>query len=188
MSQGGAHAGTAAAVESSSGWRRAVDDAKCGRPSRFIATRLPRQDRRSAAARSQRDAPTRARFSRALCRVRKLASADAPPIAVRWTRERGASRFKADKPGMASRSAARRCGSENPGGRLWHRFPEGSMLWNVSSEGAIAEGGGALRPRWSGRKKRVSQETASGSCSPRVAQTRDYTRKIKRDCDNSILY
>jgi hypothetical protein len=128
---------------------------ECGRPSRpyRAVDTLAVMERRGSITGGMRQAGEdfRARFA-----VAQLDPLRAPDLSR--PRERGASRFKLDEPGMRIEGARE---------AVWRAIravggsgsPAGSCLWHVvGSEQSLKEW--ALEQGWSGR--RVSQETASG--------------------------
>jgi hypothetical protein len=128
---------------------------ECGRPSRpyRAVDTLAAMERRGSITGGMRQAGEdfRARFA-----VAQLDPLRAPD----WSRlrERGASRFKADEPGMRIERARETVwrAIQAVGGPV---SPAGSCLWHVVGwEQSLKEW--ALEQGWSGR--RVSQETASG--------------------------
>jgi hypothetical protein len=146
------------------------------RPYRAVDT-LATMERRGSITSGMRQAGEdfRARFT-----VAQLDPLRAPD----WSRprERGASRFKADEPGMRIEGARE---------AVWRAIravggpasPAGSCLWHVVGwEQSLKEW--ALGQGWSGR--RVSQETASGILIAGLGALEMHFG-IKRDCYNHIL-
>src|SRR6267142_3657812 len=152
---------------------------KCGRPSRpyRAVDTLAAMERRGSITTGMRQAGEdfRARFA-----IAQLDPLRAPDLSR--PRERGASRFKADEPGMrieGAREAVWRA-IQAVGGPA---SPAGSCLWHVVGwEQSLKEW--ALEQGWSGR--RVSQETASGILIAALGALEMHFT-IKRDCYTSIL-
>src|SRR3984893_9997132 len=146
------------------------------RPSRASAP-LAAMERRGSITGGMRQAGEdfRARFA-----VAQLDPLRAPDLSR--PRERGASRFKADEPGMrieGARDAVWRA-IQSVGGPV---SPAGSCLWHVVGwEQSLKEW--ALEQGWSGR--RVSQETASGILIAALGALEMHFG-IKRGCDIRIL-
>ena len=152
---------------------------ECGRPSRpyRAVDTLAAMERRGSITAGMRQAGEdfRARFT-----VAQLDPLRAPD----WSRlrERGASRFKGDEPGLRIEKAR---------DAVWRAIqavggsgsPAGSCLWHVvGSEQSLKEW--ALEQGWSGR--RVSQETASGILIAALGALEMHFG-VKRGCDTSIL-
>src|SRR6266481_2673107 len=154
----------------------ADESGRPSRPYRAVDT-LATMERRGSITTGMRQAGEdfRARFA-----VAQLDPLRAPDLSR--PRERGASRFKVDEPGMrieGAREAVWRAiqAVGGPGS------PAGSCLWHVVGwEQSLKEW--ALGQGWSGR--RVSQETASGILIAALGALEKHFG-IKRDCDNSIL-
>ena len=152
---------------------------ECGRPSRpyRAVDTLSAMERRGSITSGMRQAGEdfRARFA-----VAQLDPLRAPDLSR--PRERGASRFKVDEPGMrieGAREAVWRAiqAVGGPGS------PAGSCLWHVVGwEQSLKEW--ALGQGWSGR--RVSQETASGILIAALGALEMHFG-IKRDCDIRIF-
>jgi len=154
----------------------ADESGRPSRPYRAVDT-LAVMERRGSITGGMRQAGEdfRARFA-----VAQLDPLRAPDLSR--PRERGASRFKADEPGMRIEGARE---------AVWRAIqavggsgsPAGSCLWHVvGSEQSLKEW--ALEQGWSGR--RVSQETASGILIAALGALEMHFG-IKRDCYTSIL-
>ncbi len=151
---------------------------ECGRPSRpyRAVDTLAAMERRGSITGGMRQAGEdfRARFT-----IAQLDPLRAPDLSR--PRERGASRFTADEPGMrieGARDAVWRA-IQAVGGPA---SPAGSCLWHVVGwEQSLKEW--ALGQGWSGR--RVSQETASGILIAALGALEMHFG-IKRACDISI--
>ncbi|HXO89375.1 MAG TPA: DUF6456 domain-containing protein [Stellaceae bacterium] len=154
----------------------ADESGRPSRPYRAIDT-LAAMERRGSITGGMRQAGEdfRARFA-----VAQLDPLRAPDLSR--PRERGASRFKADEPGMrieGARDAVWRA-IQSVGGPV---SPAGSCLWHVVGwEQSLKEW--ALEQGWSGR--RVSQETASGILIAALGALEMHFG-IKRGCDIRIL-
>src|SRR6058998_1033999 len=146
------------------------------RPYRVVDT-LALMERRGSITAGMRQAGEdfRARFA-----VAQLDPLRAPDLSR--PRERGASRFKADEPGMRIERARE---------AVWRAIqavggpssPAGSCLWHVVGwEQSLKEW--ALGQGWSGR--RVSQETASGILIAALGALEMHFG-TKRDCDIGIV-
>jgi hypothetical protein len=155
---------------------RADESGRPSRPYRTVDT-LAAMERRGSITGGMRQAGEdfRARFA-----VAQLDPLRAPDLSQ--PRERGASRFKVDEPGMrieGAREAVWRAVQAvgGPGS------PAGSCLWHVVGwEQSLKEW--ALGQGWSGR--RVSQETASGILIAALGALEMHFG-INRDCDLRIL-
>jgi hypothetical protein len=154
----------------------ADESGRPSRPYRAVDT-LAAMERRGSITGGMRQAGEdfRARFA-----VAQLDPLRAPDLSR--PRERGASRFKADEPGMrieGARDAVWRA-IQSVGGPV---SPAGSCLWHVVGwEQSLKEW--ALEQGWSGR--RVSQETASGILIAALGALEMHFG-IKRGCDIRIL-
>ena len=154
----------------------ADESGRPSRPYRAVDT-LAVMERRGSITGGMRQAGEdfRARFA-----VAQLDPLRAPDLSR--PRERGASRFKADEPGMrieGARDAVWRA-IQSVGGPV---SPAGSCLWHVVGwEQSLKEW--ALEQGWSGR--RVSQETASGILIAALGALEMHFG-IKRGCDIRIL-